>query len=139
MPALEQFFSLHIWSLCSISGREAPVSRVRKEEAGGGFDQVARAGSVNVPAFGGPPPAPLRAGDPASPGRKRRRVEGIISTPLPLRFAGRVIGAKPGDPTSQRSTVCPRVGPIGLGLALSVRSPLLCELRKPRNAVRQYA
>jgi hypothetical protein len=33
---------------------------------------------------------------------------GIISTPLPLGFPGRVIVAKPGDPTRRRSTKCPR-------------------------------
>jgi hypothetical protein len=35
---------------------------------------------------------------------------GIISTPLPLGFPGRVIVAKPGDPTRRRSTKCPRGG-----------------------------
>ena len=41
-------------------------------------------------------------------GKKRRRVGGIISTPLPLGFPGRVIVAKPGDLTRRRSIKCPR-------------------------------
>jgi hypothetical protein len=55
----------------------ASVLRVQEEGAGGGFDQVARAGRVTPPL---PFPALAAACEGAVPGW------GIIATPLPLRL-----------------------------------------------------
>jgi hypothetical protein len=66
---------------------------------------------------------PRCSGEGAAPGW------GIISTPLPLGFPGRVIVAKPDDPTSRRSRKCqPRMAapalprwPLHFSFARSVR------------------
>ena len=70
-------------------------------------------------------------GDPRF-GGKERRLRGDNSTPLPLGFPGRVIVAKPVDPTGRRSTKCQPLdvsGELVLSRALLTRAPYSLDRR----------